>query len=116
MQSIVDVAMEAEAEAEVRAVEGRSRPAIGDTVTYRDSQGVDHPAFVTTVHGQDKTPAINVAFLSRDEKDHDGYGRAIRRATSVLHASQRSITGLCWRWPTEDMPPMPEPAPRQVRR
>lgn len=92
------------------------RPEISDIVTYRDSNGVDHNAFVTAVHGQEESPALNVAFVSADEKRHDGYGRAIQRATSIPHASYRSVTGICWRRVGEEMPEMPAPGPRVMRR
>jgi hypothetical protein len=92
------------------------KPQICDIVTYRDSQGEEHNAFVTAVHGDGETPAINVAYVSSDEKKHDGYGRVVQRATSILHASMRSVTGICWRRVGEEMPEMPEPAPRAVRR
>ena len=97
-------------------LEVRSRPEVGDVVVFRNSQGLDLKALVTMVHGQDKTAAINLAFVSRDEKDHDGYGRAIRRATSIVHASQRSITGICWRHAGEEMPEMPASEPTTRRR
>lgn len=92
------------------------RPEIGDTVTYRDSQGIEHNAFVTAVHGSDATPALNLAYVSSDEKKCDGYGRVIQRATSIVHASQRSVTQISWRRVDEEMPEMPVQEPSSARR
>lgn len=87
---------------------GTDKPEVGNQVVYRDSDGTYHPAFVIAVHSGDIHPLLNVVFLSTDATKLDAYGRAVLRATSVRHASERAPNGICWAWPREAFGPEPE--------
>lgn len=79
-----------------------NRPFVGNAVVYIDSQGVEHNALVCAVWGQDALPAINVAFLSADEKQVNSFGRQSLYSSSVVHQSQQSANAYYWRWPDEE--------------
>lgn len=61
-------------------------PAVGDIVTYVDEHAVPHKAIVTANWGGTNNPdtAINVVYVTGDEKRTDQYGRQIERACSVV--------------------------------
>lgn len=95
---------------------GTDKPEVQYAVIFRDSRGLEHLSLITAVHGEGETPLINLVFVTSDTLKLDAYGRATLHATSIRHASDRPPTGICWRWPSEELGPEPEPAPRHVRR
>ncbi len=78
-------------------------PQIGSPVIYTTERGVDCPALVTAVWGNNAC-AINVVFVSPDENEKDGYGRQIKRESSVCHASVMHVHGRLWRHIDEPKP------------
>lgn len=66
---------------------------VGDVVTYRDENGVDHNALVTIVHGNTAQSCINVMYLSDDESKRDSYGRQSEHASSVQRQSEFTAHG-----------------------
>lgn len=73
---------------------------IGDLVIYVDSLGVERPALLTAIwgpYGELQKPSVNVVIVSNDEKEHDTYGRQIKRETSVVHQSAQPAHGNYWR-------------------
>lgn len=95
---------------------GTDKPEIRNVVIFRDSHGNEHPSFVTAIHGEGETPLINLAFITSDPTKLDAYGRQLFRGTSIRHASDRPPTGICWRFPHQELGPEPEPGPRHIRR
>lgn len=92
-----------------------SKPEIRDVVTYRDSLGDEHRAFVTAAGGEGPNPPINLVYVSSDTKKLDGYGRATLHATFVRHASERMLRGICWRRCDEELGPEPAAEPHKPR-
>lgn len=66
---------------------------VGDVVTYRDENGVDHHALVTIVHGNTAQSCINVVYTGKDESKRDSYGRQVERASSVQRKSDVTAHG-----------------------
>lgn len=66
---------------------------VGDVVTYRDENGVDHNAIVTVVHGNTAQSCINVMYASSDETKRDSWGRQVERASSVQRQSEFTAHG-----------------------
>ncbi len=71
---------------------------IGDVVTFIDAKREERPALVqmvwTVTEGQ---PSINVVVVSVDPKKDDTYGRQTEHETSVVHQSNQSAGGYCWK-------------------
>jgi len=101
---------------------------IGGTVIYIDARRVEHVALVNCIHGDpagrlllikdgqcayedDGTaklsepgkdwPCINLLIVSPNEECQDQYGRQIERNTSVVHQSNSSALGMCYRFMDE---------------
>jgi hypothetical protein len=72
----------------------------GDAVIVADEFGVEHDGLVTEAwvsatggqYDDQRGPAINVVFVSGDEKKTDQFGRQIEHLSSVAH---RSMKGEC---------------------
>jgi hypothetical protein len=76
---------------------------IGERVIYVDPIGVEHDALITANWGAKEydetktlTTAINVVYVSGDEKRTDQYGRQTLHETSVTHQSSTSAHGRYW--------------------
>jgi hypothetical protein len=72
----------------------------GDSVTFVDSVGKEHPALVTNVFGAwgpENKPSINLVYVSDDESRTDNFGRQIVRNSSVVHESNQAAHGNYWK-------------------
>ena len=76
----------------------QTHEAVGTTVTYVDEVSVEHDALVTAVWGQEfGVGAINLVYVSSDEKKDDPYGRQIERASSVSAEGPSTAHGRFYR-------------------
>lgn len=80
---------------------------IRDQVTFVDAHRKPHPALVTAVWGREVkadgsqvqnsvSSCINIVVVSHNDKEHDEYGRQIKRHTSLVHSSLQS-EGMYWK-------------------
>ena len=74
---------------------------VGDCVVFVDPKRIKHDALVTAVWGQEvydqEPPALNLIFVSADEKETDSYGRQTKHESSVVHESyQKEAKANCW--------------------
>lgn len=75
---------------------------IGTHVIYTDEFGKDHDALVTSSFGGDFPPeqhAINLVYISDEEKETDPYGRQLKRQSSVVPKANQPAHGRYWRFP-----------------
>lgn len=71
---------------------------VGGKVVFVDPVAVAHDALITAIWGDpNATPAINIVYVSDDEKRTDQYGRQTVHYTSVVHESMQSAHGNFWR-------------------
>ena len=104
----------------------KRRLEIGYMVTFIDSRRVEHPALITAIWGEPegeaipavpevgqeagvRWPCINLVFVTHDESRTDQYGRQIDRPTSIVHQSDNSAAGNCYRFPDEGIRSWEEP-------
>ena len=71
---------------------------VGCCVTFTDQRYVDHDALVTAIHGDPgQKPCVNLVFVRGEEDRQDCYGRQTEHESSVVHATNNSAGGYCWR-------------------
>lgn len=79
----------------------RKAISIGDPVTFVDEHGMERPALVTAIWGNevfdDDPPSLNLVIVEKDQGATDQYGRQIRRETSVVHQKRQAAGGFYWR-------------------
>jgi hypothetical protein len=103
---------------------------IGEVVVFIDSHRAEHKALVTCIHGDPQGrkvtggheaedgsyvveydepgtdwPCINLLIVSPNEDCQDQYGRQLERHTSVVHQSNSSAQGYCFRFEDEVLDP-----------
>lgn len=78
---------------------------IGSLVKYVDEHSVERDALCTQQWGQGEYdeaiggPAINIVFVSLNEKETDQYGRQTKHETSVVHRAKQGAPGKFWYQP-----------------
>lgn len=75
----------------------KAGPAVGSAVIFVDQLKKRHNALVTSTHGFQEHPSINLVFVSDDENAHDQYGQQIVHETSIVHQSDQSAFGFYWK-------------------
>jgi hypothetical protein len=67
----------------------------------------DEDGHILMDHGEPGTewPCINLVIVSPNEDCQDQYGRQLERHTSVVHQSNSSAQGYCFRFPGEKLDP-----------
>jgi hypothetical protein len=85
---------------------------VGGHVVFVDTNGVQHHALVTAIHGPiEDVPCINLVIASGDPSRQDQYGRQTERHSSVVHRSTHRAHGYYYMMPNET----PNPGvPRQA--
>jgi len=78
---------------------------VRDVVRFFDTDGVEHKALVTAVHGtptDEFKPCVNLVYVASEEDKKDPYGRQLLRASSVAHARQTRLRGYSYLLMSED--------------
>lgn len=79
------------------------------TAIHGDPEGNPHypDENLRLLHGEDAIvhnwPCVNLVVVDDNEGAQDQYGRQVIRHSSVVHWSQNSAHGFCWRFLDEDM-------------
>ena len=102
-----------ERDALLLAIHGNPRGALMQNLT--DDEGnyltdPDRPGYILAEEVPDTAgkhwPCVNLVVVDKNEGAQDQYGRQTKKegVTSVVHWSDNSAHGFCWRFPDEEKP------------
>ncbi len=75
---------------------------VGEAVIFVDEHGKSHEALVTAIHDNGQRPnnpfpSVNLLHVVDGDEHRDQYGRQIVRRSSVVHETNQSAHGMCWK-------------------
>jgi hypothetical protein len=92
---------------------------IGQHLVFIDADRQERDALLICIHGDSRGaeykapdgesaiqwPCVNLVVVSKEPGAQDQYGRQTMKDghTSVVHWTNSSAQGFCWRWPDEEM-------------
>jgi hypothetical protein len=85
---------------------------IGMCVVFIDEQRKARESLVTSIHGSPdgpNWPCLNLVVVDSNEGAQDQYGRQTEHPSSVVHWTNSSANGYCWRFVGEEITAKPGP-------
>jgi hypothetical protein len=93
---------------------------VGQHLVFIDADREERDALLLCIHGNPKGepyrlaneeaermhwPCVNLVVVSKEPGAQDQYGRQTMKDghTSIVHWSDNTAQGFCWRWPDEEM-------------